>query len=42
MKIKAVLLLAGLGMMTNALAEAPRNPISVHVLNTQPVNPRRA
>ena len=39
MKIKAVLLLAGLGMMTNALAEAPRNPISVHVLNTQTGKP---
>lgn len=39
MKIQSVLLLAGLGMMGNALADAPRNPISVHVLNTQTGKP---
>lgn len=39
MKIKSVLLLAGLGIMGQALAEAPRNPVSVHVLNTQTGKP---
>lgn len=39
MKIKSVLLLAGLGIMGQALAEVPRNPVSVHVLNTQTGKP---
>ena len=39
MKIQAVLLLAGMGVMEHAVAETPRNPISVHVLNTQTGKP---
>ena len=39
MKMRAVLLLAGLGMMGQVTAETPRNPVSVHVLNTQTGKP---
>ena len=39
MKIKTMVLLAGMSIAGPALAEAPRNPLSVHVLNTQTGKP---